>query len=62
MTLGPGFSFDPPEPKDPPPGIGERTADDMSDEDLDAAEVDRQVDAVRDKGWTAFNRRERRLQ
>ena len=49
---------DVPEPRDPPPGIGERTADDMSDEDHDAAEVDRKIDAARDQGRTAFDRRQ----
>lgn len=43
---------DPPAPRDPPPGIGERGSE-MSDEDRDAAEVDRKIDAARDKGKDA---------
>lgn len=59
MSMGPGFSFDTPEPKDPPPGIGERGSD-MTGEDRDAAEVDRRIDAARSEGKTAFTRRERK--
>jgi len=49
---------DPPEPRDPPPGIGERGYGDP--EELDAAEVDRRIDAARDAGRTAFDRRQRK--
>ena len=58
MTLGPGFSFDAPQPKDPPPGIGERGAGDP--EELDAIEADRRIAAARDEGRTAFDRRQRK--
>ena len=58
MTLGPGFSFDAPQPKDPPPGIGERGYG--NSEELDAADVDRRIDAARDEGRTAFDRRQRK--
>lgn len=55
MSMGPGFSFDTPQPRDPPPGIGERGSD-MSDE----ADADRRIDAARDEGRTAFDRRQRK--